>query len=146
MCVWRVRRLGSEAVTLSWVEQVLIGRAELRGLRDLCGDLSERLRHQQHEQRVALTHQQAAAARDAALSSSARDAEVGEVRRQIDALHTTHRDQLQQNLRQLAEASEQHEALVARVEDQYQAKLIYEYARVEQLKLQLTQQHQHFQQ
>jgi type I site-specific restriction endonuclease len=146
VCVWRVWRAGSEPPAMTWVEQVLIRRAELRGLQHLCGDLSERLRHQQHEQLVALAHHQVAAARDAALSSSAMDVQVSEVRRQIDAMQSAHLDQLQQKLQQLAEATEEHEALVARVEDQYQGKLIYEYSRVEQLKLQLTQQQQHYQQ
>jgi hypothetical protein len=146
VCVWRVERAGSEAPAMTWVEQVLIRRAELRGLQQLCGDLSERLRHQQHEQSIALAHQRAAAERAAALLGSSRDAQVGEVRRQIDEMHSAHLDQLQQKMRQLAETTEEHEALVARVEDQYQGKLIFEYSRVEQLKLQLTQQEQRYQQ
>lgn len=146
VCVWRVQHSGDEPPAMTWVEQVLIRRSELRGLQQLCGDLSERLRHQQQEQRVALTHQQATAARAAALLSRSRDVEVSEVRRQIDAMQSDHFDQLQQKMRQLVKVTEEHEALVARVEDQYQGKLIYEYSRVEQLKLQLTQQQQHYQQ
>ncbi|XP_065338039.1 cilia- and flagella-associated protein 57 [Cloeon dipterum] len=128
------------------VEKVLIGRKNLRDLRDLNNTLSSRLQYQQKEKNDALEYQEMVFTKGTVEMRELKERDEAEMRREMELMKSGHDKELREQMKRFEDFLGQHETTVAKMDNLYQEKLIVQYKKVERLENQLQLQERKYEQ